>query len=198
MGELQSAMDALAAEDLEPIAGSGLLARLGQLLMQQNRIAAEVIRTVRECELTGAAECDGLKSMPSWLRGHGRLSAAEASRIVRAGRALEHLPAVAAGFADGALTAGQVGVIAAIAEPDRLAAAAERGIDMTAIDDTLAATAAAAPHATVQQAVGHYLARLDADGAEPDPTEGRRLSIARHADGSVTGRFDLDAVGGEK
>ncbi|WP_306433819.1 DUF222 domain-containing protein, partial [Modestobacter marinus] len=36
------------------------------------------------------------------------------------------------------------------------------------------------------------------DGTEPDPTEGRRLVIARHADGSITGRFDLDAVGGEK
>src|SRR3712207_7151626 len=27
---------------------------------------------------------------------------------------------------------------------------------------------------------------------------GRRLAIVRHADGSITGRFDLDAVGGEK
>ncbi|WP_245177397.1 DUF222 domain-containing protein [Geodermatophilus sp. DF01_2] len=44
----------------------------------------------------------------------------------------------------------------------------------------------------------HYLDRLDADGPEPDPTEGRRLTIVEHADGSITGRFDLDAVGGEK
>jgi hypothetical protein len=43
-----------------------------------------------------------------------------------------------------------------------------------------------------------YLEALDPDGAEPDPTQGRRLSFARHADGSVSGRFDLDAVGGEK
>jgi hypothetical protein len=39
---------------------------------------------------------------------------------------------------------------------------------------------------------------LNPDGTEPDPTEGRRLSFARHADGSITGRFDLDAIGGEK
>ena len=44
----------------------------------------------------------------------------------------------------------------------------------------------------------HYLDRLDADGPEPDPIEGRRLVIARHADSSVSGRFDLEAVGGEK
>jgi hypothetical protein len=46
--------------------------------------------------------------------------------------------------------------------------------------------------------VHRYLDALDPDGPEPDPTEGRRLVIAKHADGSITGRFDLDAVGGEK
>ncbi len=46
--------------------------------------------------------------------------------------------------------------------------------------------------------VHHYLARLDPDGTEPDPTEGRSLSLAKHSDGSVSGRFELDAVGGEK
>src|SRR3712207_6972206 len=52
------------------------------------------------------------------------------------------------------------------------------------------ATAAGAPHATVKQAVGHFLACLDPDGPEPDPTEGRSLSIAKHADGSLTGRSE--------
>jgi hypothetical protein len=46
--------------------------------------------------------------------------------------------------------------------------------------------------------VHHYLARLDPDGTEPDPTEQRALSIAKHSDGSVTFRGELDAVGGEK
>jgi hypothetical protein len=198
MGELQSALDALAAEDLKPMFGPQLLDRLAPLLQAQNRIAAEVARTVRECELTGAAEHDGLKTMQSWLRGHAHLADTEAARVVAAGRALERLPAVAAGFADGEITAGQVAVIARVAEPERLAAAAERDIDVAEIDRTLAATAAAAPHATVKQAVGHYLACLDPDGPEPDPTEGRRLTMTRHADGSGTGRFDLDAVGFEK
>jgi len=46
--------------------------------------------------------------------------------------------------------------------------------------------------------VHHYLARLDPDGPEPDPTENRSLSIARHSDGSISGRFELDPAGGEK
>src|SRR4051794_13712972 len=101
VGELQSALDALAAEDLTSLFGPQLLDRLGPLLVLQNRIAAEIARTVRECELTGAAEHDGLKSMQSWLRGHGHLSPGEAARLVRSGRALAHLPATAAAFAEG-------------------------------------------------------------------------------------------------
>ena len=198
MGELQSSLDALAVEDLKPMFGPQLLERLQPLLAASNRLAAEIARTVRECELTGAAEHDGLKTMTSWLRGHAHLAEAEAARVVAVGRALEHLPALAADFADGAITAGQMALCARVAEPERLAAAAEHDVDLAEIDRALATTAAAAPHATVKQAVGHYLACLEPDGVEPDPTEGRRLTIARHTDGSITGRFDLDAVGGEK
>jgi hypothetical protein len=43
-----------------------------------------------------------------------------------------------------------------------------------------------------------YREALEPDGPEPDPTEGRRLSMVKHADGSGTGRFDLDAVGFER
>ncbi len=197
MGELTSALDALAAEDLKPMFGPQLLERLGDLLVIQNRIAAEVIRTVRECELTQAAEHDGLTTMQSWVRGHGRLSSAVASRIVHSGRALEHLPAVAAAFAAGEVTAEQVAVIAPIAAPDRLAAAAEQGVDLAEVDQALALAAATQPFDTVKGVVQRYLAGLDPDGPEPDPTEGRRLSLARHAEGG-SGRFDLDTVGFER
>ena len=62
----------------------------------------------------------------------------------------------------------------------------------------LAETAATRQHVQLGRVVHHYLSRLDPDGTEPDPTEGRSLSIARHADGSRTFRGELDAVGGEK
>jgi hypothetical protein len=163
--ELMASLDALAGEDLAPLFGPALLERLRPLLAAQNRLAAEIARTVRECEVSGAAEGDGLKSMGSWLCGHGHLSAREAARVVRAGRALEHLPAMAAAFAAGEVTGGQAAVIGRV--------------------DTA-------------KAVEHYLDRLDEDGPEPDPTEGRRLVLTRHGDGSISGRFDLDAVGGER
>jgi hypothetical protein len=191
-------LDALAGEDLSGMVGPALLERLGPLLVLQNRIAAEVTRTVRQCELTGAAEHDGLKTTPSWLRGHGHLSHAEASRLVKSGRALEHLPATAAAFAAGAITAGQVAIIAPLAGDDELAAAAEQGVDLGAIEEAILAVAEGEAHDKLAQVVHLYREALDPDGTEPDPTEGRRLSIVKHADGSRSLRGELDAVGGEK
>jgi hypothetical protein len=198
VGELRSALDALASEELTSQFGPQLLERLGPLLAARNRLDAEIVRTVRQCELTGAAESDGLKTMQSWLRGHAHLAPPAAAAMVKSGRALEHLPAVAAGFADGAITAAQVTVIAPIAADDALAAAAEREVDLGAIDEALAAVARTQQHDKLAQVVHAYREALDPDGPEPDPTEGRRFSITKHADGRRTGRFDLDAIGGEK
>jgi ribosomal protein S10 len=98
--------------------------------------------------------------MAGWLRGHAHLSARAAREIVETGRALEHLPAVAAAFADGQVTGqGYDGLVAV---------------------------------------VRYYRHALDPDGPEPDPTEGRRFSIARHHDGTRGLAGQLDAVGAEK
>jgi uncharacterized protein DUF222 len=196
--ELIASLDALAAEDLTPLFGPALLQRLRPLLVAQNRLAAEVARTVREAEVSGAAEVDGLTSMASWLRGHAHHSAPEAARVVRAGRALAPLPAMAAAFAAGAVTGEQAGAIARVAAPEPLARAAEQHLDLAVVDGLLTEVAVTRPHADTARAVHHYLDRLDADGPDPDPTQARRLVLATHPDGSVTGHFDLDAVGGEK
>ena len=63
------ALDRLAAEDLKSMFGPQVLERT-RLLRAQNRLDAQVARTVREGELTQAAEHDGQKTMQSWLRGH--------------------------------------------------------------------------------------------------------------------------------
>ncbi|WP_369132671.1 DUF222 domain-containing protein [Modestobacter sp. I12A-02662] len=198
MGELQSALDALAGEDLSGLSGPPLLAVLGEALRNRNQLGAFITRVVRKCETTGAAEGDGLKTMQAWLRRHGRLSPGAAGRLVRSGRALEHLPAVAEAFAAGQVTAEQVAVIAPAVSEEALAAAAAQDVDLAEVDAALATVAATQPFQRLGEVVHRYLDALDPDGPEPDPTEGRRLTIAKHADGSITGRFDLDAVGGEK
>jgi len=198
MGELTSVLDALAADDLHDLGDGQVLDRVALLVAVVNRANAELTRTVRHAETTRACERDGLKSTRSWLIGHARLSPNEAGRIGRAGRVLEHFPALAAGFAAGDVTAAQVEVVATAVGPSEVARAAEQGIDLAAFDRDWAIIAAGARHDALVEAVGMFQAALDPDGPEPDPTEGRRLSIAKHADGSITGRFDLDAVGGEK
>ncbi|HEY0400706.1 MAG TPA: endonuclease, partial [Blastococcus sp.] len=80
MGELMSALDALAADDLHALFGPALLDRTALLLAVRNRVDAELTRTVREADVVQASEHDGLKSMVSWLRGHGRLSPKAAAR----------------------------------------------------------------------------------------------------------------------
>ncbi|HET6914923.1 MAG TPA: DUF222 domain-containing protein, partial [Acidimicrobiales bacterium] len=198
MGELASAIDLLAADDLPGLPAPALLDRLAGLLRESNRMAAEIVRTVRQCELSGAAEFDGLKNMPSWLRGHGHLSHRAAREIVDTGRALEHLPAVAAAFTEGSVTAAQAGLIAQVATPARLAEALAANVDLAVIDQALAAVAVADPHEKLVAVVRYYREALDPDGPEPDPTEGRRLSFATHLDGSGDFRGHLDPIGLEK
>jgi Domain of unknown function (DUF222) len=196
---LHSVADSLDAARLEDlVTADQVLDRTALLLAVRNAADAELTRTVRRADTMQAAERDGHASMRPWLRNHLRLSAREAGRLICNGRALEALPAVAAAFAAGRVTAEQVAVIAPVAATDVQAEAVGQGIDLAEIDAVLADVASRQVHAALGQVVQHFLDLLDPDGDEPDPTEQRALSIAKHADGSISGRFELDAVGGEK
>ena len=196
---LQELLAALDVVDVDDVAGAEQVLDRARLLVKvRNCIDAELSRTVRKAENMQAAEHDGLTSMRSWLRGHLRLSAREAHRTVMNGRVLERLPAVAAGFVAGSITAEQVAVVAPVAAVDVQAEAVGQGVNLAAIDATLADVAATQIHARLGAVVAHFLSWLDPDGSEPDPTEQRAVAIARHGDGSVSARLELDPVGGEK
>jgi hypothetical protein len=201
VGELASTLDglgALAADDLFGYSDADLLDRTRDLVRARNMLDAELARTVRRAELAQAAEHDGLKSVKSWLRAHCRLSGSAITRLVKTGRAQECLPAVAAACATGQISADQVEVLAEVTTPRALDKASAAGVDLAAIEAAFVAVAVEAPHRDLQKAVGAYLAALDPDGPEPDPTESRSLSLVQHPDGAFTGGFTLDAVGGEK
>ena len=172
--------------------------RIRSLVAAQNRLAALLTRAVRTADLTQAVEHDGQKSTESWLRTHTRLSEGAARRLVKAGRSLEALPAVEQVFAAGAISAEAVTAIAPIATPDRLARAAEQGVDVAEIAATLAVLATEVSHRRLREAVGFYTRHLDPDGTEPDPTEGRSLTMSRLLGGAFTGSFVARPVGGEK
>jgi hypothetical protein len=196
---LQTLLAALDADELDDlVTARQVLGRTSLLVRVRNCVEAELTRTVRRAEAMQAPEHDGLTSMRSWLRGHARLSAREAHRIVGNGRALVQLPAVASAFAAGEVTAEQVAVVAPVAAMDVQAEAVGQGVDLGEVDAALAGVAVTQVHAQLGRVVQHFLSRLDPDGAEPDPTQGRSLSLARHSDGSLSIRGELDAVGGEK
>ena len=67
MGELQSAIDALAADDLFSLTAPQVLERTEELVRARNRIDAVLAGTVRHGDATQAAEHDGKASMASWL-----------------------------------------------------------------------------------------------------------------------------------
>ncbi|MEU2350267.1 DUF222 domain-containing protein [Modestobacter sp. NPDC049651] len=198
MSGLQSALDELAAEDVEALTDAQSLDSVGELIAARNRLDAQIARRVRHAECIQAPERDGLTSMRSWLVGHQRVWANDASKVVRAGRTLPSFPLVAAGFAAGEITAAQVDVIAEAVGPKEIAAAAAQGIDLAAFDEDWARVARESSHDALKVAVQAFEAALDPDGPEPDPTEARSLRIVKHADGSTTGRWDLDAVASEK
>lgn len=198
MSELRSALDALAADDVRDLSPRQQLDRIRELLEAKNRLDAQLARSVRAAELQQAAEDDGMKNMRSWLRGHGRLSPGAAGQLVRNGRALAHLPVLAAAFAGGAVTGEQVGVVAQVVKEDRRTAALAQGVDLDEVDRTLTAVAVERPIQQLAHVVHYYLSRLDPDGPEPDPTEERSLTLSTSSDGRVVVRGQLDACGGEK
>src|SRR3954451_5883966 len=95
-------------------------------------------------------------------------------------------------------SAEQLAVVAPGVQEDRRTAALAQGIDLAEVDRTLTAVAAERAVQQLARVVHHYLARLDPDGPEPDPTEERSLTLATFSDGTVVLRGQLDAVGGEK
>ncbi len=196
LAALEAALDVVAAEE-PPVGDDARLDRVRRLTTAANRMAALQAQAVRDAECHGSSEHDGLKTMKSWLRTHTRLSGAAITGLVKQGRATGLLPAVEAAFLAGDLTPDQVDTIAVIAAPENVERAAAQDVDLAVIADALVTMATTQPYTKLQVAVGTYLARLDPDGREPDPTEQRALTLVQHPDGQVTFGGALDQFGGE-
>src|SRR4051794_18627215 len=173
-------MESLSDDALRVLPGPQLLDRTRELVEVINRAQAELSRTVRTAENKQACQGDGMATAQSWLRGHCRLSAAAASQVVRNGRAMEQLPDVAEAHASGQITSEQVSVIAKITAPRYLRLFEQQNGDLAGTAGIMARFAAARPHDELAKLVHAFLARLDQDGPEPDPTEERFLSLAKH------------------
>src|SRR4051812_22451746 len=188
----------MSSDDLHALSGQQLLDRSRDLVAERNRIDAELARTVRVADSKQAFAGDGQATAQSWLRGHCRLSRSAASQVVRNGRVMEQMPAVAEAHASGDISADAVSEIGKITTPRPVVLAAAQGIDLAETAEIMSRLACVAKHEELASAVHTFLQMLDTDGPEPDPTEQRTLTFTRHADGSITGRFHLDPMGAEK
>lgn len=198
MSELRSALDQLAGIDMDELADDTLLELVGELSTGANRMAALLTKAARAAERREAYRHDGAVSMKSWLRGHCRMAPAEASGIVSTGRRLEALPATAAAFDNGEISALHARVITRAMTPGRVAKAAEAGIDLGDTDHILADLARATTPDETARGVARWVAGVDPEGTLDDAADvRRRFTMASGLDGRVHLRGDLDAVGGE-
>ncbi|HEX7095748.1 MAG TPA: DUF222 domain-containing protein, partial [Acidimicrobiales bacterium] len=155
----------------EPVvSGEELL--LGRAVL--DRLEARWLGQLAAFDAAGGFAADGAVSTASWLRHHGRLAHATASRLVQRARLLARLRTTAAMLRDGALSAGQVDAIAANV-PARLAGLYAQ------VEADLASTLVELPVADVARVMRHWAARAEAtldDGGDPVEHD-RQLVLTR-------------------
>jgi Domain of unknown function (DUF222) len=163
-----------------------------------NRLASMQTRTVATAEARSAHAGDGMVSMKSWLTGHCRISGREAATLVRDGRRLRQLPALASAYAAGAVTSAHVGVVTSAVTPARVAKAAEQGIDLGHTDEILTDAALTLGPEDTARAVRRWVAGIDPDGnLDDDAGLPRVFRMAASAGGRTYLSGHLDAVGAE-
>jgi hypothetical protein len=163
-----------------------------------NRISALQTHAVGAGEARQVHTGDGMPAMKSWLTGHCRLSGRDAAGLVRAGRRLRQLPALAAAYAEGAVTPAHVGVITSAVTPARVAKAAEHGIDLGTTDQILTDAAVALGPEDTAAAVRRWVAGIDPDGTLDNAAGLPRLfRMAVSAGGRTYLSGHLDPVGAE-
>ena len=122
MAELDTAIDGLAAVDVEGMSASALGAHIRALMRARDRLDGQIGRALQVFDARGYCETDGAASTASWLRGRCRVSGGEASARVRTARALRDLTATAKALEDGAITLAHARAIALLAGDTELAA----------------------------------------------------------------------------
>ena len=188
MGELRSAVDALAALDLDDLDNTALGELIVEVSRQRDRLDGLCHRLVGEHDRRLAWKADGARSEKHWLADRCRLSPGEAASRANTARNLDRLPATAEALADGTISAGQA----------RVAAQAVRdlpGDALAGLDQLVADTAGQVDTAGLRTVVDDYAHSVTPDSLaarQERARKTRRLNGARTADGAISleGRFD--------
>jgi hypothetical protein len=192
MGNLASAIDELAAVDLDDLPVSAIGEDIAELTRQRNRLDAQILRRVERFDRRGGAVDHG--STQSWLRSELRMSSPDAHRDVTLARDLaDVMPATMAAMADGSISSQHAQAIARLRrtiDDDAVVAAEPHLADAarTSTPKDLRAFASSVAHS--------YSPERFAD-AERDDYEHRRFDAASTIHGIGVGGFSLHPAGYE-
>jgi uncharacterized protein DUF222 len=193
MSELRSAVEALEAEDLVPLADAALEEDFAELQRAMERLEVQRLRLLAELDRRSPWLRDGLLSTSSWLvrEFHGSFSSAASD--VRIARALDAMPGTRHALTAGEISASAARVLAAARETDSEEFASSEGLLVDA----------ATRHTVrdLQRVVDYWRetvsSRRPAAPGEEDPLRKRRLHVSPTVFGMVRIDGDLDPETGE-
>lgn len=206
---LARAVDELLSVDLAPCSDEALLNLVSAVEAQRHKLVAVDHREIAELDARGTARERGFAATADLLVAQLRIDRGEARARVTAaedlgprrdltGQALEPiLPAVAAASTEGLISAAHARVVAQTLDalPHPVAAERDREIELFLVEQ-----AAQFEPRTLRLIARRLLDTVDPDGTLSDETDRarrRHLTMARRADGSVHGSFDLEPLTGE-
>ncbi len=192
MGELRSAVEMLAAVDLEQLDDAALGEFVVELSRQRDRLDAIAHRAIREHDRRQAWKAAGACSEKLWLADQLRISPGQAGARADTARRLGALPETETAAVDGAISAGQAQVAAK--------AVRDLGAEAAAGLDRLVAESPDVDPARLRTAVDDYAHRVrpgSLAAREERAWRARRLTVSRTGDGAVAIEGRLDPVGGE-
>jgi len=183
---LTSLVDALLAEDLDPLDDEALGEDVIALRREIDRLEAECARRLHRFEQQRGFAAQGSASVVSWLRQHCRLSAAAASQRAEVARQLPELPAVERAVREGEIGFQHAAVVAR--------SASELGVDAVhAVEDTLVDAATRLDPTRLAVVTRHLRHCADPDGAlsAANRDHGRRWL---HISETYGGVFSIDGL----
>jgi Domain of unknown function (DUF222) len=193
MGNLQSAIDELATEDLQLAGPVAVAESLVEEFRQVERLQADALRRLAFVDASGAWAHEGSLSTQAWLRRHCRMAPGAAAERVRVARRLEELPEARDAFRSGDIGYAHVRLIAAAVNTS------ERCRDTAAeAEPMLVEAARELDPSRLRRAVEHWRHIVDAAGfaeSEAERYDRRRLHLSPIMDGMEAIDGLLDAEG---
>jgi Domain of unknown function (DUF222) len=174
MSGLGSAIDELAAEDLEATPTAVLADDLVELARARERLDAEWLRRLAAFDARGGAGDDEVLSTQCWVRRHCRLTAGAARERVSVARRLDEVPETAVAFAAGEIGYGHVRQLSA-------AAAAVNSDVWAESEPVLVDAARTLDPRGLTKVLAHWRHAVDPEAfvaAEADAHERRRFDIS--------------------